>query len=329
MRKSNMKVLHALAIVTASALLTPGALRAQEPYPNKPVKVIVPFAPGGPSDVTARIIFNEMSKNVGKQFFIENHAGAGANIGITLAARAAPDGYTVLLSSSSLWLNPSTYSKVAYDPSKDFEPISLVATTPNSLVVHPSVPVKTAKELVDLIRAEPGKHTFAIPGMGTPPHLSGALFRLAMKLDMTPVPFNGGGPMIQSVVAGHTPIAFSSMPPAAPQIRAGTIRALAVTALKRSNAVPDVPTMTEAGYPGQEGDTPQGMLVPAGTPQPIVDLLYRELMKVLQTEDVKTKLAAAGLEIVGNNPKEFAKVIVDDGAKWAKVVKDAGIKLTD
>jgi tripartite-type tricarboxylate transporter receptor subunit TctC len=329
MRKSNMKVLHALAIVTASVLLTPGAPRAQEPYPNKPVKVIVPFAPGGPSDVTARIIFNEMSKNVGKQFFIENHAGAGANIGITLAARAAPDGYTVLLSSSSLWLNPSTYSKVAYDPSKDFEPISLVATTPNSLVVHPSVPVKTAKELVDLIRAEPGKHTFAIPGMGTPPHLSGALFRLAMNLDMTPVPFNGGGPMIQSVVAGHTPIAFSSMPPAAPQIRAGTIRALAVTALKRSNAVPDVPTMTEAGYPGQEGDTPQGMLVPAGTPQPIVEFLYRELMKVLQNEDVKTKLAAAGLEIVGNNPKEFAKVIVDDGAKWAKVVKDAGIKLTE
>jgi tripartite-type tricarboxylate transporter receptor subunit TctC len=318
---------HALALLAATALLMPGTVRAQEPYPNKPVKVIVPFAPGGPSDVTARIIFNEMSKNIGKQFFIENHAGAGANIGITLAARSAPDGYTVLLSSSSLWLNPSTYPKLAYDPSKDFIAISLVATTPNSLVVHPSVPVQTAKELVDLIRAAPGKYTFAIPGMGTPPHLSGELFRLAMKLDMTPVPFNGGGPMIQSVVAGHTPIAFSSMPPAAPQIRAGTIRALAVTALKRSAAVPDIPTMTEAGYPGQEGDTPQGMLVPAGTPQPIVDVLYRELMKVLQTEDVKTKLAAAGLEIVGNSPKEFAQVIVDDGAKWAKVIKDAGIKL--
>jgi tripartite-type tricarboxylate transporter receptor subunit TctC len=321
-----MKFVHALAIVAAVAG-NASTSSAQEPYPNKPVKVIVPFAPGGPSDVTARIIFNEMSKNTGKQFYIENHAGAGANIGITLAARAAPDGYTVLLSSSSLWLNPSTYPKLAYDPSRDFIAISLVATTPNSLVVHPSVPVKTAKELVDLIRAAPGKYTFAIPGMGTPPHLSGELFRLAMKLDMTPVPFNGGGPMIQSVVAGHTPIAFSSMPPAAPQIRAGTIRALAVTALKRSNAVPDIPTMTEAGYPGQEGDTPQGMLVPAGTPQPIVDVLYRELMKVLQTEDVKTKLAAAGLEIVGNSPKEFAQVIVDDGAKWAKVIKDAGIKL--
>jgi tripartite-type tricarboxylate transporter receptor subunit TctC len=322
-----MTTLRTLVLLAAWVLPVGVPAHAQDAYPNKPVKVIVPFAPSGPSDVTARIIFNEMSKNIGKQFFIENHAGAGANIGITLAARAAPDGYTVLLTSSSLWLNPSTYPKVAYDPSKDFIPISLVATTPNSLVVHPSVPVKTAKELVDMIRAAPGKYTFAIPGMGTPPHLSGALFRLAMNLDMTPVPFNGGGPMIQSVVAGHTPIAFSSMPPAAPQIKAGTIRALAVTALKRSSAVPDVPTMTEAGYPGQEGDTPQGLLVPTGTPQPIVDFLYRELMKVLQTDDVKTKLAAAGLEIVGNSPKEFAKVIIDDGAKWAKVIKDAGIKL--
>jgi tripartite-type tricarboxylate transporter receptor subunit TctC len=325
----NMKFLHRLAIVAAAAFLLPCGAHAQDAYPSKPVRVIVPFAPGGPSDVTARIIFNEMSKSLGKQFYVENHAGAGANIGITLAARSAPDGYTVLLTSSSLWLNPSTYSKVAFNPTKDFEPISLVATTPNSLVVHPSVPAKTAKELVDLIRSSPGKYTFAVPGMGTPPHLSGELFRLAMKLDMTPVPFNGGGPMIQSVVAGHTPIAFSSMPPAAPQIRAGTIRALAVTALKRSGAVPDVPTMTEAGFPGQEGDTPQGMLVPAGTPQPIVDLLYRELMKVMQIEDVKQKLALAGLEIVANSPKEFAQVIVDDGAKWAKVVKDAGVKPAD
>jgi tripartite-type tricarboxylate transporter receptor subunit TctC len=320
-------VLRALVLFATAILPIGGPAHAQDAYPDKPVRVIVPFAPGGPSDVTARIIFNEMSKNIGKQFYIENHAGAGANIGITLAARSASDGYTVLLTSSSLWINPSTYPKVAYDPSKDFVAISLVATTPNSLVVHPSVPATTVKELVDLIRAAPGKYTFAVPGMGTPPHLSGELFRLAMKLDMTPVPFNGGGPMIQSVVAGHTPIAFSSMPPAAPQIRGGTLRGLAVTALKRSSAVPDIPTMTEAGYPGQEGDTPQGILVPAGTPQPIVDLLYRELMKVLQTEDVKTKLSAAGLEIVGNSPKEFAQVIVDDGAKWAKVIKDAGIKL--
>ncbi len=300
---------------------------AQEAYPNKPVRVIVPFAPGGPSDVTARIIFAEMSKNLGKQFFIEDHAGGAANIGITLAARSAPDGYTVLLTSSSLWINPNTYAKVAYDPVKDFIPISLVATTPNSLVVHPSVPAKTVKELVDMIRAAPGKYTIANPGTGTPPHLSGELFKLATHLQTTSVPFGGGGPMIQSVVAGHTPIAFSSMPPAAPQIRAGTLRALAVTALKRSPAVPDVPTMTEAGYPGQEGDTPQGMLVPAGTPQPIVDFLYRELMKVMHTEDVRQRLITAGLEVVADTPQEFAVVIKEDGAKWGKVVKDAGIKL--
>ena len=231
-----MKISRALMASFAAILITAAAGHAQEAYPSKPVKVIVPFAPGGPSDVTARIIFAEMSKNVGKQFVIENHAGGAANIGITLASRAAPDGYTVLLSSSSLWINPNTYAKVAYDPVKDFIPISLVATTPNSLVVHPSVPVKTVKELVDMLRAAPGKYTIANPGTGTPPHLSGELFKHALKLETTSVPFGGGGPMIQSVVGGHTPIAFSSMPPAAPQIKAGTIRALAVTALKRSDS---------------------------------------------------------------------------------------------
>ena len=316
-----------LVVPVLAALLTALPAAAQDAYPNKPVRVIVPFAPGGPSDVTARIIFAELSKNLGKQFFIENHAGGAANIGITLAARSAPDGYTVLLTSSSLWINPNTYSKVAYDPIKDFIPISLVATTPNSLVVHPSVPAKTVKELVDLIKAAPGKYTIANPGTGTPPHLSGELFKHALGLETTSIPFGGGGPMIQSVVAGHTPIAFSSMPPAAPQIKAGTIRALAVTAKKRSPAVPDIPTMDEVGYPGQEGDTPQGMLVPAGTPPPIVDFLYREMMKVMQADDVKQKLGNAGLEVVANTPQEFAVVIKEDGAKWGKVVKDAGIKL--
>ena len=243
MPKASQLVVPVLAALLTAAL--PAA--AQDAYPNKPVRVIVPFAPGGPSDVTARIIFAELSKNLGKQFFIENHAGGAANIGITLAARSAPDGYTVLLTSSSLWINPNTYSKVAYDPIKDFIPISLVATTPNSLVVHPSVPAKTVNELVDLIKAAPGKYTIANPGTGTPPHLSGELFKHALGLETTSIPFGGGGPMIQSVVAGHTPIAFSSMPPAAPQIKAGTIRALAVTAKKRSPAVPDIPTMDEVG----------------------------------------------------------------------------------
>jgi tripartite-type tricarboxylate transporter receptor subunit TctC len=321
------KVFRFVILLFAVLLAGGHVAAAQDTYPNKPVRVIIPFAPGGPSDVTARIIFAELSKNVGKQFFIENHAGGAANIGITLAARSAPDGYTVLLTSSSLWINPNTYAKVAYDPVKDFIPISLVATTPNSLVVHPSVPVKTVKELVDMIRAAPGKYTIANPGTGTPPHLSGELFKHALGLETTSVPFGGGGPMIQSVVAGHTPIAFSSMPPAAPQIKAGTLRALAVTALKRSPAVPDIPTMTEAGYPGQEGDTPQGVLVPAGTPKPIVDFLYRELTKVMNSDEVKQKLRTAGLEVVANTPEEFAKVIKEDGAKWGKVVKDAGIKL--
>ena len=321
------KPLRAIAVITAAFMLAGGPARAQESYPNKPVRMIVPFAPGGPADIIARLVAQKLSEEFGKQFYVENHAGAGGNIGAGVAARAAPDGYSLMLTSQVTVINPHLYKSVPYDPDKDFVPVTRIATSPNVLVVHPSVPVKTVKELVDLIKASPGKYTIANPGTGTPPHLSGELFKLETKLDTTSVPFGGGGPMIQSVVGGHTPIAFSSMPPAAPQIKAGTIRALAVTAAKRSAAVPDIPTMAEAGYPGQEGDTPQGMLVPAGTPQPIVDFLYRELMKVMQTEDVKQKLGNSGLEVVANTPVEFATVIKVDGAKWGKVVKDAGIKL--
>ena len=235
----------------------------------------------------------------------------------------------MLLTSSSLRINPNTYAKVAYDPVKDFIPISLVATTPNSLVVHPSVPVKTVKELVDMIAAAPGKYTIANPGTGTPPHLSGELFKHALNLETTSVPFGGGGPMIQSVVGGHTPIAFSSMPPAAPQIQAGNIRALAVTALSAAPRCPTFRPWPRPAIPARRATPRRACCVPAGTPQPIVDFLYRELMKVMQTEDVKQKLAAAGLEVVADTPEEFATVIKEDGAKWGKVVKDAGITAGD
>ena len=315
----------ARAVALLAALACAGGAQAQG-YPERAVKVIVPFAPGGPSDAIARVLAQKFSESLGQQFYIENHPGGGGNLGTALAARSAPDGYTILVASSSFMINPGLYAKIPYDPYNDFDPVTEVATTPNVLVVHPSLPVKTVQELVALVRLNPGKFTYADPGTGTPSHLSGEMFKLALKLDMAAVPFQGGGPMIQSVIGGHTPIAFSSMPPAAPQIKDGRIRALAVTSARRSIAVPEVPTMAEAGVPGQEGDTPQGILVPKGTPKTVIDLLYRETVRVIALPDVKQKLAAIGFEPIGSTPAQFAARIAAEIPKWAKVIRDANIK---
>ena len=310
-------ILRAIAVLMA--LCFASAAHAQAGYPSRPVKVIVPFAPGGPSDVIARLLAQKFSESLGQQFYVENHAGGGGNLGTALAARSAPDGYTILVASSSFMINPGLYAKVPYDPYNDFDPVTEIATTPNVLVVHPSLRAKTVAELVSLVRASPGKLSYADPGTGTPSHLSGEMFKLALKLDMVAVPFQGGGPMIQSVLGGHTPIAFSSMPPAAPQIRAGRIRALAVTSAKRSVAVPDIPTMAE-------GDTPQGILLPKGAPKDVIDLLYRETARVIALPDVKQTLAAIGFEPIGSTPAEFAARIKTEIPKWAKVIRDANIK---
>ena len=299
---------------------------AQTGYPARPVRVVVPFAPGGPSDVIARLLAQKFSESLGQQFYVENHAGGGGNLGTALAARTAPDGYTMLVASSSFMINPGLYAKIPYDPYTDFDPVTEIATTPNVLVVHPSVAVKSVRELVELIRANPGKYSYANPGTGTPSHLSGEMFKLALKLDMVAVPFQGGGPMIQSVIGGHTPIAFSSMPPAAPQIREGRLRALAVTSGRRSIAVPDVPTMAEAGVADQEGDTPQGILLPRGAPREAIDLLYRETVRVIALSDIKQKLAAIGFEPIGSTPAEFDARIRTEVPKWAKLIREANIK---
>jgi tripartite-type tricarboxylate transporter receptor subunit TctC len=319
-------IMFVRAIGICTFLVLANAAHAQTGYPNRPVRVIVPFAPGGPSDAIARLLMQKFSENLGQQFYIENHAGAGGNLGTALAARAAPDGYTILVASSSFMINPGLYAKVPYDPYNDFDPVTEIATTPNVLVVHPSVPAKTVRELIDFVRASPGRSSYANPGTGTPSHLSGEMFKLALKIDMVAVPFQGGGPMIQSVIGNHTPIAFSSMPPAAPQIKEGRIRALAVTSAKRSVAVPDVPTMAEAGVPDQEGDTPQGILVPKGTPREVIDLLHRETVKVIALAEVQQKLAAIGFEPIGSTPAEFTARIKVEVPKWAKVIRDANIK---
>src|SRR5262245_53256753 len=317
-----------IAVIAAfcSVLTIASVAHAQSSYPARPVRVIVPFAPGGPSDAIARLLAQKFTESLGQQFYVENHAGGGGNLGTAVAARTAADGYTILVASSSFMINPGLYARIPYDPYNDFDPVTEIATTPNVLVVHPSLPTKTVAELVALVRASPGKLSYANPGTGTPSHLSGEMLKLALKLDMVAVPFQGGGPMIQSVVGGHTPIAFSSMPPAAPQIKEGRLRALAVTAAKRSVAAPEVPTMAEAGVPDQEGGTPQGILVPKGAPKEVGDLLYRETVRVIALPEIKEKLAAIGFEPIGSTPAEFSNRIRAEIPKWAKVIRDANIK---
>jgi tripartite-type tricarboxylate transporter receptor subunit TctC len=317
-----------LLAVCAGLLLAGPCLAQTASYPDRPVKIIVPFAPAGPTDVAARLIAQKLSENLKQQFFIENQGGAGGNLGMGNAAKAAPDGYTILFVSSSYVVNPSLYAKVPYDPYKDFAPVTVAADAPNLLSVHPSVPATNVKELVELIKANPGKYSnFAHAGVGTTPHLSGELFKLTFGLDLVHVPFPGAGPAIQSAVGGHTPIIFSSMPPAMPMIKDGKLRALAVSAKHRAAVLPEVPTMEEAGLKDQEADTFQAVLVPSGTPKEIVALLHREIVKIVNTPDVKARFDQLGFEVVANTPDEFAAQIRAEIAKWGRVIKDAKVKM--
>jgi tripartite-type tricarboxylate transporter receptor subunit TctC len=297
-----------------------------EAYPTRPVRVIVPFAPGGPADVLARLITQKLSQSLGQQFYVENQAGAGGNLGMGAGARAAPDGYTITVVGTSYVVNPSLYPKISYDPYKDFAPITLAAVSPNVLVIHPSIPASNVKELIAFLKANPGKYSFAHAGNGTTPQLSGELFKHSQNLDIASVPFGGSAPAIQSALAGHTPIAFTVLTPAVPQVREGKLRALAVTTPKRSAALPDVPTLAEAGLSNQDADTLLGILVPAGTPQPIIALLHREIGNAMTQPDVAEKLAALGFEAIVSTPDEFAARIQADIPKWAKVIRAANFR---
>lgn len=317
-------------LLAAAAVAAAGGATAQSPsaadgYPARPVRIIVPFGAGGPGDLFARLIAQKLGENLGKNFYIENHPGGGGNIGMGLAARATPDGYTLVVVSSTFMINPSLYPKVPYDPIKDFDPITIAATTPNVLMVNPAVPANTVKELVALIRA--GKYNnYAMGGSGTPSHLSGEMFKLALKLDLTAIPFAGGGPAVASVIAGHTPISFSALAPAAAAIKDGQLHALAVTSKTRSNVLPDTPTLAEAGFPDQENDTPQGILAPAGTPRPIVELLHHEIARVMGSPDVRHRMLAVGFEPVVTSPEEFADRIKAEIPRWGRIIREANIK---
>jgi len=316
------------ALVTLAPMLAIFAGPAgAETYPARAVRMIVPFAAAGPTDVIGRIIAQKLSEDLGQQFYVENVPGGGGNTGTAQAAKSPADGYTILVVSTGFIINPSLYAKIPYDPFKDFAPVTLIAASPNVLTVAPSVPAKSVQELIALIKANPGKYSFAQPGTGSTPHLSGELFKLSFGLDLVMVPFTGAGPAITSTIGGHTPIAFTALPPALASIQEGKLRGLAVLTGKRVAGLPDLPTMAEAGVPDQEADTLTGIVVPVGTPPEIVDLLHREIVKIVALPDVQEKLAALGFIAIADTPAEFAARLKSEFAKWAKVIKDAGIKV--
>jgi tripartite-type tricarboxylate transporter receptor subunit TctC len=312
-----------------AAVLLLGAVptASAQGYPNRSVRVVVGFPAGGPTDVIARMVSQKLSDALGQQFFVENIGGAGGNTASGQVARATPDGYTLMVVSTGFVVNPSLYAKVPYDAVKDFAPVTLVAVSPNVVVVNPSVPARSLPELVQLIRDNPGKYGFAGPGVGSTPHLGGELFRLAFSLDLVHVPFTGAAPAIQSTVGGHTPIAFTALPPALSAVQAGQLRALGVAASERATQLPDVPTFAEQGIKDQEADTITGVLAPAGTPKEIVDLLYREIAKAVGQADVKERLTALGFKPVANRPEEFGARIKLEMEKWGKVVRDAKLRI--
>jgi len=328
-QESNMTLVRRQFLRFAGAAALPPLLSRvawAQTYPARPVRVIVAFAPGGVTDTFARLIAQKLGERLGKQFYVENIPGATGNIGTAQAAKAPPDGYTLLFAFSSYVVNPTLFDKIPYDPYKDFEPVTLAVASTTVLSVNPSVPANTVKDLVAVVRANPGKYSFASAGAGTQAHLAGEQFRLSLGLDLVHIPYNGGAPAIASVVAGHTPIGFSSPQAATPQIREGNVRALAITSKRRSQILPDVPTMAEAGYPDIEGDSWVGVLVPSRTPSEIITLLHREIVQIIALPDMKERLATLGYDLVASTPEEFGRRIKVEIETWAKVIRAANIK---
>ena len=318
-----MKFVMRIAALCA-ALLVPFAASAQQ-YPTKPVKMLIPFPPGGVTDNATRVIAQKLSERLGQQFYVENQPGAGGNLGMAAVAKAPGDGYTILVASSSIVVNPSLYQKVPYDIDKDFIPVTKAGGTPNTWVVHADHPAKTMQELIDMMKREPGKHSVASPGGGTTPSLSIEMLRLGLGLDFVTVPFAGGGTLTQSLLGGHTPIACSALGNYANLIKEGKLRALSVAAKKRSPVIPNVPTLDELGIKGQEAETMTGVFVPAGTPKAIVDLLQREISAIVNTPDIKERLLSLGVEAEGDSSEHFSAYVKDEVAKWKKVIVDAKI----
>ena len=314
-----------LATLAAGFSAVPQVVSAQN-YPDRPVRMVVPYAPGGPTDIVTRLIAQKLSERLTTQFFVENIGGGGGNIAMGRVAKMPADGYTLLMVNPSYVVNPTLHADIPYRFEKDFDPVSLAVLTTLVIAVHPSVPAQTLDDLVATIKANPGKFSYASPGTGTPGHLVGEIFRLSLGLDLVHVPFNSAGLAVGSAVGGHTQICFASPSPAAQQVIEGRLRGLAVTSKERSTALPDVPTTAESGYPAITGDNWQGILVPAGTPKDVITFLHRELVAIMKQPDVKDRLAVLGFEPIAGTPEEFGRHARAEFDKWAKVIKDSNIK---
>jgi len=307
-------LLIALAITWASNL---GAAN----YPDHSVKVIVPFPPGGATDIAGRIITQKLSERLGQQFFIENISGAGGNIGMTAAARALHDGYTILLASSSIVVNPNLYKSIPFDVEKDFIPVTKVGASPNSWEVNSTFPAKTMNELIDLLKASPGQYSVASPGAGTTPSLAIEMLKQAFGVNFVTVPFAGGGPMAQSLLGGFTPISCNALSTTMALIKAGKVRALAVTSRQRLESLPDVPTLDELGIKDEESETMAGVFVSAGTPQPVVELLQKEIAAIVRMPDVKRRLLDVATIPDGGSSADFAAYVRNEITKWKRVIE--------
>jgi tripartite-type tricarboxylate transporter receptor subunit TctC len=295
-------------------------------YPDRPIKIIVPFAPGGPTDIMARIVATHLGEAIGGTLVVENRPGAGGNIGIGIAAHADPDGYTLLITSSAYVVNPGLYAKIPYDPYKDFAPIAELGTSPNVILVDPKLGVNSIADLVARAKANPNELNYASPGIGTTPHLSGELFKITAGVNLTHVPFSGAGPAIQAILAGTTQVAFAALPPAHPHIESGALRALAVTGEHRWFDLPNVPTMIELGYKDFISDTLQGFLAPAKTPPAVVELLAARSTEILKVAKTAEQLRNDGFEVIANGPDGMKKRIDDEVPKWRDIITRAGIK---
>lgn len=314
--------------VCAAALLLVGSIVQAQSYPARPIRLVVPYPPGGSTDLVARVIGQKMGDAWGQQVIIDNRPGASGMIGNELVARSAPDGYTIVMGTIGPFaVNQALFAKMPYDPIRDFAPVTLTGNVTNLLVVHPSIPAKNVKELIALARARPGQLTFGSSGTGGAPHLAGELFKIMAKVDAVHVPYKGGGPAMTDLMGGQLSFSFASMPSSLPFAKSGRLRALAVSSAKRSAAVPEIPTVAESGLPGFVVTDWQGVLAPARTPPEIVNKLNAEVIRILALPDVKEKLSTAGMELVTDTPQEFANYIRSESDKWTQVVKRAGVKV--
>jgi len=300
---------------------------AADPWPTKSVRIVVPFSPGGATDIMTRLLAERLSATLGQNFIVENRPGGGTTIASDYVARAAPDGYTVLMAASSLGIAPSTYSKIHYDPIKDFAPITQIASVVHILAVHPSVDVHNVAALIRFLKTNPGKVNYGSVGVGSSSHMEGELFNSVAGVQMHHVPYKGSAPMLTDLVAGRLQVAFDAWASSGPFVRDGRLRALAVTTTQPSASVPELPTVASSGLPGYSAMPWLGLLAPAGTPAEVVDTLYRAVAETLQAPDVRQRFLDLGLDIIGSDPAAFAAFIQQDIATWAKVARDANIKV--